>query len=169
MQTFTVRRWILLVSNANNSDTTSSVNMDTIDSVNAYRTLLRTSLRLRRRMRQLYNQYGLTGAQYNLLTRIPPSGITLTQLAKTAWADPGNTSGSVDRLEREGWVYRTRSTQDRRVVQVMLSDKGVQLLNEMTPRYNAMVSEMMGVLTSEQLTNLVELLTALDSDDHPVI
>lgn len=144
----------------------STVNQETYETagehVVVYQALLRTSLRLRRRMRKLYEEYGLTGAQYRLLTRIPPSGITLTQLAKTAWADPGNTSGVVDRLEHEGWVYRTRSTEDRRVVKVMLSDKGVRLLSSITPQYTRMVAQIMGALSPGELATLHELLTKLD-------
>lgn len=136
--------------------------------ITTFRVLLRTSLRLRRRLRKLYNEYGLTGAQYGLMTRIPSEGITLTQLAKTAWADPGNTSGVVDRLEREGWVVRTRSSEDRRVVKVKLSGKGVDLLRTITPQYTEMVSEIMGVLSPNEITVLHELLTKLDSDDLDV-
>ncbi len=131
--------------------------------VEAYRALLRTSMRLRRETRKLLNLYGLTGAQYGLLIRVPPEGITLTQLAETAWADPGNTSGVIDRLAREGWVKRVRSEEDRRVVNVMLSDRGKALLMELTPRYTEVVSRLMGVLSQDEIQRLKELLMRLES------
>lgn len=134
-----------------------------IDSVEAYRALLRTSLRLRREVRKLFNRYGITGAQFGLLTRIPPGGITLTQLAETAWADPGNTSGVIDRLAREGWVTRTRSEEDRRVVYVCLSEKGAGLLRDLTPRYTEAVSRLMSPLSPDETAAFHHLLAKIES------
>lgn len=131
--------------------------------VHTYRSLLRTSLRLRRHVRRLLNSYGLTGAQYGLLTRIPPEGIALTQLAATAWADPGNTSGVVDRLVREGLVQRTRSTQDRRVVMISLSDAGRELLAKLTPLYTQAVSDLMQGLSLQEVAALQTLLEKLNA------
>jgi len=136
-------------------------------SVATYRLLLKTTLGLRRRMRRLFNAYGLTGAQFALLTRIPDEGIPLTQLAETAWADPGNTSGVVDRLAREGWVIRTRSDKDRRVVTIHLSEKGRALLGELIPRYEEAVTAMMSRLSPLELETLHQLLVKLDPQVSP--
>ena len=134
-----------------------------VDPVAAYRRLQRTALAMRRRMRRLYSSYGLTGAQYGLLARIPEGGIPLTQLAETAWSDPGNTSSTVDRLAREGWVNRSRSETDRRVVIVHLSEKARALLAEIAPRYEEAVAEMMGALAPEEVTALDRLLARLET------
>lgn len=130
--------------------------------VDVYRSLLRTSLRLRREMRGIFDAFGLTASQYGLLTRIPPDGITLTQLAKTAWVDPGNTSGIVDRLVREGWVDRKRSEEDRRVVTITLSEKGRVALTEMEPKYRSAVGELLKELSAEEITELGRLLEKID-------
>jgi DNA-binding MarR family transcriptional regulator len=40
----------------------------------------------------------------------------------------------VDRLEADGLVARHRCDRDRRVVYIAITDKGLTLLDEMTPR-----------------------------------
>ena len=82
--------------------------------VAAFRRLMRASLRLKRSVGTVIHQAGMTGAQFFTLLRIPDEGIPITKLAAKAWADPGNASGVVDRLEREGLVERRPATGDRR-------------------------------------------------------
>ena len=130
--------------------------------IDVYRSILRTSRRLRREMQGLFDAYGLTGSQFGILRRIPPEGITLTQLAQTAMVDPGNTSGIVDRLVREGWVERTRSDEDRRVVRITLSEKGQRVLHDLEPRHRAAVQEIMSGLSEEETALLGRLLEKIN-------
>ena len=136
--------------------------MKSPDALETYRSLLRTTQRLRRAVRALLSEYDLTGAQYATLTRIPPEGIPLTELAKMAWAAPSNSSGVVDRLEREGWVRRRRSSDDRRVVLVELTPEGKELLERIHPRYVQRVEELMAPLGESERAALVELLAKLE-------
>ncbi len=150
----------------NNRDNISDDISDDIridETLETYYTLLRTSLHLSRAMKPLFTQYNLTGAQFGTLRRIPPQGISLTQLAKMAWADPGNVCGIVDRLEREGWVQRERSSQDRRVVLIALTAQGQALLDEILPLHQAAVRQMMGGLTAEERATLHDLLVRIES------
>lgn len=136
--------------------------MEFTHAVETYRTLLRTTLRLRRAVRALFSEYNLTGAQFATLTRIPQEGIPLTELAKMAWAAPSNSSGIVDRLEREGWVTRSRSTGDRRVVLVQLTPKGKELLEALLPRYIRRVEALMAPLGERERLDLLEILAKLE-------
>lgn len=132
------------------------------ETLETYRALLRTALYLKRAMKTLFSRYNLTGAQFGTLTRIPPEGIPLTQLAEMAWADPGNVSGIVDRLEREGWVQRHRSSQDRRVVLIALTAQGRALLDEILPLHRAAVRQVMGVLSAAERATLRDLLARIE-------
>lgn len=126
-----------------------------------YRALLRTSHRLKRSVRPLFARHGLTGVQFGTLTRIPPEGIPLTRLAAMSWADPGNISGVVDRLEREGWVRRERSQEDRRVVLIFLSERGRVLVEELVPLHRAAVIRAMEGLNENELATFGRLLDRL--------
>lgn len=78
--------------------------------------------------RFLTRNYGLTMPQYMLLlAALYGEANTLGGLADELNCSRGNLTGVADRLERDGWLVRERSTEDRRVVNIRLTDKGSQV------------------------------------------
>lgn len=70
-------------------------------------------------------KYGLTTPQFQLLLAAGQgSDITLGGLSDQLNCSRGNVTGIVDRLERDQWLKRERSTDDRRVITVRLTEKG---------------------------------------------
>ena len=130
--------------------------------VAAFRRLMRTSLRIKRSIGTVFHQAGMTGAQFFTLIRIPDEGIPITRLAARSWADPGNASGVVDRLEREGLVERRPATGDRRVVLVHTTEAGRQRISELWPQYERRVHRAMEPLTTRELNDLSTLLEKLE-------
>jgi len=75
--------------------------------------------------RFLSRKYGLTMPQYQLLlAAVYGDATTLGSLADELNCSRGNLTGVADRLERDGWLVRERSTEDRRVVNIRLTEKG---------------------------------------------
>jgi DNA-binding MarR family transcriptional regulator len=75
--------------------------------------------------RFLSRKYGLTMPQYHLLlAAMYGDATTLGSLADELNCSRGNLTGVADRLERDGWLVRERSTADRRVVNIRLTEKG---------------------------------------------
>lgn len=78
--------------------------------------------------RFLSRKYGLTMPQYQLLlAAMYGDATTLGSLADELNCSRGNLTGVADRLERDGWLVRERSTEDRRVVNIRLTDKGTKV------------------------------------------
>lgn len=78
--------------------------------------------------RFLSRKYGLTMPQYHLLlAAMYGDATTLGSLADELNCSRGNLTGVADRLERDGWLVRERSTEDRRVVNIRLTDKGTKV------------------------------------------
>lgn len=70
-------------------------------------------------------EHGLTAAQWRpLLTLSYHCDATATMLARKMSCDTGATTRMLDRLEDKGLLRRTRSTNDRRVQQIELTDEG---------------------------------------------
>jgi len=78
--------------------------------------------------RFLSRKYGLTMPQYHLLlAAMYGDATTLGSLADELNCSRGNLTGVADRLERDGWLVRERSTEDRRVVNIRLTEKGAKV------------------------------------------
>lgn len=129
--------------------------------VATFRRLLRTTLSMKRAMGAVFAQAGLTGAQFHTLVRIPDQGIPVTRLAARSWADPGNASGVVDRLERDGLVERQPAAHDRRVVLVHVTPAGRALMDRLWPQYVDGIHRIMEPLSAEDRERLNELLDRL--------
>lgn len=68
---------------------------------------------------------GLTGPQVWAIKVISESApVRVSDLAKKMYLHPATTVGILDRLEKRGLIARTRSSEDRRVVEVTLTGEG---------------------------------------------
>jgi DNA-binding MarR family transcriptional regulator len=78
-------------------------------------------------------EYEMTHAQLGIFLKLHHGHAnTAADLARELMADTGAMTRMLDRLEDKGFVKRTRSSEDRRVVQVVLTPKGKQLADQMT-------------------------------------
>ncbi len=74
---------------------------------------------------------GLTGPQLWAVKVIAESGpIRISDLAGKMFVHPATVVGIIDRLEDHGMVARVRSREDRRVVEVDLTDSGRELVSK---------------------------------------
>lgn len=69
-------------------------------------------------------KHGITGAQYEAMKVLHLQGVMESgKLALEVGCSRGNVTGILDRLERDGWIDRTRSKGDRRVVNITLTNR----------------------------------------------
>lgn len=75
-----------------------------------------------RRLNKVLGEFGLTWPQFEALRLVRDMGgqVSLGQIADQIGCSRGNLTGVFDRLERDGWIKRVRSKEDRRVVQARL-------------------------------------------------
>ncbi len=75
--------------------------------------------------RRLEHDFQITGPQMGCLLVIQETGpIAVTHLAAKVFLSPGTVVGIVDRLEEKSLVQRVRSTKDRRLVEVGITEEG---------------------------------------------
>lgn len=83
------------------------------------------------RSRYLVTQYGLTGPQLVLLKELSArDGDSVSKLTRAVHLSQATVTGILDRLEKRELVRRQRSDEDRRRVQIWLTDAGRELLAE---------------------------------------
>src|SRR5690348_3961088 len=85
----------------------------------------------RRLTKELARRAQLTGPQLTVLKILETLGdLSLSELSDRIRAQNSTVTGIIDRMEREGLVRRDRSTADRRVVHISLSEKGQKLAKQ---------------------------------------
>lgn len=122
--------------------------------------LYSTSLLMTKTYKPLLQALGLTYPQYlAMLVLWENEGITVSEISARMLTDPGSLTPLLKRLESEGLLQRQRSSQDERVVQLHLTDKG-RALHEQAKTLPACILKATG-LNLEKLgelrNDLVEL------------
>ena len=96
------------------------------------------------RQHDIFKPYGITSAQYNVLRILKghnPEPCTINTLIDRMIDRMSNASRIVDRLEIKGLVVRKVSTIDRRAKDVLITEKGLDLLNEVTEKMRSWMND----------------------------
>ncbi|MEM7096277.1 MAG: MarR family transcriptional regulator [Actinomycetota bacterium] len=105
--------------------------------------------------RELLNDCNLTWGGFTMLWVLWVWGtMDSSSLAAECGVAKGTMTGMVTTLEKRGLVERTRDNDDRRRVEVALTDEGSALIAELYPRFNALE---------------VGLVAGLDADDQQAL
>lgn len=81
--------------------------------------------------RPIFEAYGLTMMQARILFQIKQGKLfTIGSLANVAGLSSGNASTMCKKLERAGFIKRTRNVEDERVVKLELNELGEKIIKE---------------------------------------
>jgi DNA-binding MarR family transcriptional regulator len=101
----------------------------------------------------------ITASQFQVLRSLWESdGVTTSCLTQDASSDGGTVTGILDRLENKGLIRRERSTQDRRAVQIWLTDEGRALEEPLMEIINEINGLALDGLSERQQTQLLKAL-----------
>jgi DNA-binding MarR family transcriptional regulator len=123
--------------------------------------LWRTYDRLRALEDELFARYDLTPQQYNalrLLRAAHPGTLATLALAGRLVSRAPDITRLLDRVEQRGLVRRVRSSENRRVVQVAITDAGLGLLYELAAPLRDCHARQLGHLGTAPLRQLADLL-----------
>jgi DNA-binding MarR family transcriptional regulator len=80
---------------------------------------------------ELQKSFGITGPQMGVLRMIPAgSAISLSEIAKKMGLHITTIEGIINRMQHRKFVKKQKSTKDKRVVEVSITEKGKKVLNE---------------------------------------
>jgi MarR family transcriptional regulator, organic hydroperoxide resistance regulator len=123
-----------------------------------------------RRVFQVVNEYskkaeretGLTGPQLWAIKVIAESAsIKVSDLARRLYLHPATVVGILDRLETRGLVARTRSQEDRRVVEIDLTGQGKELVLKSPEVAQGLLVKGLETLPSRNLSKISDSLKQL--------
>ena len=116
----------------------------------------------RRITKELARRAELTGPQLTVVKMLESVGdLSLSDLSDRIRAQNRTVTGIIDRMEREGLVVRARSTEDKRVVRIRLTEKGARIAREIPIEPMEIFRSALGGLTSSETRDLLRILTKL--------
>ncbi len=115
---------------------------------------------------QIIKPYSLSEQQYNVLKILQlsyPTPLCINTIIDSMRDQMSNVSRLVDKLEQKGFVERKKSSTDKRVVEVLITEEGIQITNELNELIEVWESQSIQMSQSE-LEQLDELLQKLQDE-----
>ena len=109
---------------------------------------------------ELFREFGLTEAQFNVLMALKYRDRELTQsdLGRRLVVTRASITSVLDKLESKSWVRRLSVPGNRRIYHVDLTDKGREVAERMEPVYRERVHEALAALNPKECHTLIGLL-----------
>jgi DNA-binding MarR family transcriptional regulator len=126
---------------------------------------LRFSLQSHKKLEDDLEKLGLTPPQFYVLATIGyAGGLPFGEIGAKMMVTVSNLTGIVDRLEEKKLAVRKRDENDRRVVHVVLTDKGAKLYKSTIPQFEKSVAEVFTGLGNAEQKQLSAILRRLNQD-----
>jgi DNA-binding MarR family transcriptional regulator len=126
---------------------------------------LRFNLLSHKKLEADLGKQGLTPPQFYVLATIGyAGGLPFGEIGAKMMVTVSNLTGIVDRLEEKKLVTRKRDERDRRVVHVVLTEKGARLYKSTIPLFEKSISEIFAAVDKSQQKELSALLRRLNQD-----
>ncbi len=133
-------------------------------SCEAFLHLLRTGDDLARGAHIYFARNNISNGRFLVLlllfdcARGEPTPRTPAELADLACCTRATMTGLIDTLERDGMVHRVPDTQDRRMMQVEITEQGRSAIRGLLPDHFRRITHVMSSLTEDECRTLVRLL-----------
>lgn len=127
--------------------------------------LMRIGTRMATCFDQYFESFGVTQSQFRILLAIRQQGgaqgLMPSALAEYLLIERGTVSVLTNRMVENGWLKREQG-ENRRTYQLVLTEAGAQMLDELRPRARALADHTLSELPLEQLQQLREDLERIE-------
>jgi DNA-binding MarR family transcriptional regulator len=129
-----------------------------------YKTVNNLIGKIHRAMRHFFEsqikKYNITPPQFEvLMTLWQDDGLFLSEIGKRLSRDGPTITGIIDRMEKKDLLKRKRSSRDRRIIEVYLTEKSLQMkenLMEMQRKSSHAITDSLSDKDIELLENLLQ-------------
>lgn len=127
-------------------------------SLDTYIKLSRAADAVHGRVNQHLSEHELTTSQFGVLEALYHLGpMQIGEIGTKILKSSGNMTLVIDNLIKRGLVYRERNPDDRRCIQVHLTERGKRLLDELWPNHAQGIIDAFAVLTLGEQEQLAAL------------
>lgn len=131
---------------------------DEVLALDAYIKLMRCTSVLTAQLQRSLKERGLTVSQLGVLEALHHLGpMCQRDVGRKLLLSGGNITTVVNNLEKRGLVRRVRGQEDRRYVQLQLTDAGMAFIADLFPGHAERIAGLMGGLDADELQQFGEL------------
>ena len=116
-------------------------------------------------LQETAQELGVTTLQLKMIMTLSASkdAVSIGNLGKSIGVNGGNISNICKKLEKQGFVYRNRSDEDERVVNVKLTDKGLDAASKVSKYFDKIKPEVDEKNINANLKTIIDELGSLDN------
>lgn len=122
----------------------------------------KTNTILKGKLQAALNSFDITSEQWVTLERLHENdGCNQKELSLNSFKEQAAITRTLDILEKKGLVERRKSEVDRREFLIFITEKGINLLNDILPHVKLYRDSLNSILTQEEIETLSALLIKL--------
>jgi DNA-binding MarR family transcriptional regulator len=143
------------------------INYGEVNSLNLKLTIIlsKATKEIHRRSSKIFNEGGLTTAQFAVLEALYHKGnLTINQIIDSVLSTGGNMTVVINNLEKSSLIQRIPNMQDKRSFLIKITDKGSNYINSIFPKHLDDLEHCFTDLTNEEKMQLINLLKKVKSD-----
>lgn len=129
-----------------------------VDATDVYGSIVKIYKLLHRKLSEKMGNSSLTILDFWILKSLRDGAKPMVELANSLYVTQAAITNSVDRLEQNGFVTRSKDKRDRRINIISITGKGEEFLREIDVAYREIAAASLKKLSNEELNNLVGLL-----------
>ncbi|HJM11963.1 MAG TPA: MarR family transcriptional regulator [Candidatus Marinimicrobia bacterium] len=124
--------------------------------------MFRTARGMKKILDARLSEFNVTSSQASVLnTLFSSDGISLSDIGKSVHLDKPAITGLADRMEKDGLVERRRTSSDRRIIQLFLTEKGRNLYNTIETIIIEVDQQLVKGLVTQEIETLHEMLQSI--------
>ncbi|MCX7998405.1 MAG: MarR family transcriptional regulator, partial [Leptospiraceae bacterium] len=133
--------------------------------LNSYITLMRSVETITARLNLSLSKNKLTLSQFGVLEALYHLGpMCQKQISSKVLKSTANITTVLDNLEERGLVNRVRQKEDKRFITVYLTEKGMEVIQQVLPSDIQEIVQILKVLDEDEIERIVELCEILSKD-----
>ncbi|MGL4914441.1 MAG: MarR family winged helix-turn-helix transcriptional regulator [Romboutsia sp.] len=115
--------------------------------------------RINRLEYEVITKGGVTVSQYDVLMVLYHNGdLKVGSIMEKTLTTPGNITVVINNLEKDGLVTRIRNTEDKRAINISITNKGISIVKEIIPKHTEIINKILNVLDTKEKIILQNIL-----------
>ncbi|CAM2970953.1 MarR family transcriptional regulator [Hathewaya histolytica] len=120
---------------------------------------------IKKKGREILNDFDITPPQFDALQWILcKKEITIGELSSILYLAPSTVTDLIDRMEKSELVYREKDEKDKRIVKVIPSKKGHNILDKVLEERRTYLSKALISMNEEEKAQFIKYLRILENE-----